>query len=136
MTYQDVYRVLVDILKSQGWTVIIDRLEDGVNARLFFQKKLIKVDRRIPWSSKVKALAHEMGHIQQCGVKKWNYMLAHDKLPDTKINRKYVEAFEVDASKRGAKILKKLGLEDVDYEEFHEKYLKQFRPQWYEEYLE
>ena len=137
MTHKAAYSILVELLKKQGWSVRHVEIATKDCGVFYVDEKTIVIRRSLGWRDRLATIAHEIGHLEQTRVKKWRrFIHFRGKLKNTPKNRLYVEAAEIDASKRGLQQLRKIGITGVKFEELNPRDLPMLREIWYKEYLE
>lgn len=136
MTYRAAYLHLVEALRAVGWSVRHRKMGKNDYGAIYHDRRLIVISNSLGWKDKLVVLGHECGHYMQLATKKWRpFILRESLFPNTPANRRYVEAAEIDASRRGKKLLLGMGF-DLYFAELDKRQLPYLRELWYEEYLE
>ena len=117
MTYKKAYLDLVAQTRREGWKVRHGRVAQKDLAWMNAGKRMIMISAHLPWKERLRTLAHEIGHVQQGEEEKWVRFIYSGKLTDTPANREYVVRAEIDASKKGRKLLRKMGFIGIEFPE-------------------
>ncbi len=135
-TDKQIFLDLVAETRRTGWRVQQRKLAPSDYGCIYIDTKVIHIEKATTWRVKLHSLAHEIGHVQQTKVAKWDRFFRTAKFEDTKRNRTYVIAAELDASRRAERLLKKLGARKIDFPELDPvRFEVHMKGAWLDEYM-